>query len=283
MLNKIIILSLLNIFVLTATVALADITVGIFPRRDVSTTHKIFKPLVKQLSTELGEKVVLDVPKDFDAFWKSLSEKKYDLVHFNQYHYLRGNKEYGYQVIVANMEQGNKQIAGSLSVRADSGINSLTDLRGKTILFGGGKKAMGSYIAPTAILKQAGLKADTDYKVAFAKNPPSAVIAVFNKAAGAAGAGNVILNIGAVKKKVDVSQLKILAESEPFVQLPWAVHPEMAETKAQQIQTIMTGLKASDAGKAVLKAAKVNDFYAVTDADFAKVKEIVEFTLGETY
>ena len=274
---------MLVLFVLTTTSALADITVGIFPRRDVSTSHKIFKPLALYLSQELGEKVVLDVPKDFDAFWKSLGEKKYDLVHFNQYHYLRGNKEFGYKVIVSNKEQGSKQIAGAFSVRKDSGINTLDDLHGNTILFGGGKKAMGSYIAPTAILKKAGLKAEVDYKVSFAKNPPNAVIAVFNKAADAAGSGNVILNIGAVKKKVDVSQMKILAQSEPFVQLPWAVHPDMSAEKMKQIQALMVGLEENDAGKEVLKAAKVDAFYTVSDADFAKVKEIVEFTLGETY
>jgi phosphonate transport system substrate-binding protein len=281
--KKSLILFMSVLFVMTATSALADITVGIFPRRDVSTTHKIFKPLTQHLSQEMGEKVVLDVPKDFSAFWKALGEKKYDVVHFNQYHYLRGNKEFGYRVIVSNKEQGSKQIAGALSVRKDSGINTLDDLRGKTILFGGGKKAMGSYIAPTAILKKAGLNAEVDYKVTFAKNPPNAVIAVFSKAADAAGSGNVILKLGAVKKKVDVSQMKILAESEPFVQLPWAVHPDMSDAKMKKIQTLMVNLKDSDSGKEVLTAAKVNAFYAVSDVDFIKVKEIVEFVLDETY
>ena len=57
----------------------------------------------------------------------------------------------------------------------------------------------------------------------------------------------------------------------------------MNEAKAQQLQQLMTGLVNSDAGKEILKAAKVNEFYAVTEADFDKVKEIVAFALGETY
>jgi len=264
----------------TTLPAIADIIMGVFPRRPIAVTHKAFTPLAKELEKQLGEKVKLVIAKNFKAFWKGVKNKQYDLVHYNQYHYLL-SKKLGYKVILANEEFGNKQIAGSLSVRKDSGIKSVADLKGKTILFGGGKKAMGSYIAPTAILKKAGLKAGKDYTVKFAKNPPSAVIGVFNKAAGAAGSGNVILKIKGVKKKVDTSQMTILAESDKFVHLPWAVKSDMTADKSKKIQAIMTTLKDSPEGKKILKSAKVTNYQIVTDADFDKVKEITKFAIGE--
>ena len=208
-----------------------------------------------------------------------MKAKKYDLVHYNQYHYLKSHKDLGYKVIATNVEFGAKDIAGALTVRADSGIKSVTDLKGKTILFGGGKRAMGSYIAPTAILKKAGLVAGKDYTVKFAKNPPGAVIAVYNKAADAAGSGNVILKTKNVKSKTDVKQLRILATSDKFIHLAWAVKGEMPDDKASKIQAIMTGLKGKD--DAVLKSAKVQDFNKATDADFAKVREVVKYAIGE--
>lgn len=268
---------------LGAVPAVADITMGVFPRRPVAVTSQSFKPLADKLSDALGEKVTVVVAKDFKTFWKGVTGKKYDLVHFNQYHYIKSHKEFSYKVIAANEEKGSKVIAGSLSVRTDSGINSVSDLKGKTILFGGGKKAMGSYIAPTAILKKAGLVEGKDYKVSFAKNPPSAVIGVYNKAADAAGAGNIILQTGIVKKKTDTSKLKTLAESETFVHLSWAVKGDMPDDKAKKIQQTMTSLKGDAKGDAVLKSAKVTNFYIVTDADFDKVKEITKYAIGEEY
>lgn len=263
--------------------AIADVTLGVFPRRPVAVTHKAFKPLAEYLSQKLGEPVHLVIPKDFKAFWKGVEKKQFDVVHYNQYHYIKSHKDLGYRVIVSNEEFGNKQIAGALSVRKDSGIKSVNDLKGKTILFGGGKKAMGSYIAPTAILKTAGLTAGKDYKVKFAKNPPSAVIGVYNKAAEASGSGNVILKIKAVTKKIDANNMSILAESEPFIHLPWAVKDNMPDDKAKKLQSIMVELKNSEKGKEILKAAKVTGFYAVTDADFTKVREITKFAIGEEY
>lgn len=269
---------------LTATTlpAIADIVMGVFPRRPIAVTHKAFTPLAKELEKQLGEKVKLVIAKNFKAFWKGVKNKQYDLVHYNQYHYLLSTK-LGYKVILANVEFGNKQIAGSLSVRKDSGIKSVADLKGKTILFGGGKKAMGSYIAPTAILKKAGLEAGKDYTVKFAKNPPGAVIGVFNKAAGASGSGNVILKIKGVKKKIDTSQMTILAESEAFVHLPWAIKGDMSAEKSKKIQTIMTSLKGTPAGDKILKSAKVTNYQVVNDADFAKVKEIATFAIGAKF
>ncbi|WP_455223079.1 phosphate/phosphite/phosphonate ABC transporter substrate-binding protein [Kaarinaea lacus] len=263
--------------------AIADITLGIFPRRPVAATHKAFKPLKEHLEKQLGEPVHLVIPKDFAAFWEGVEKKQFDLVHYNQYHYIKSHKELGYEVIVANEEFGNKQIAGALSVRKDSGIKTVSDLKGKTILFGGGKKAMGSYIAPTAILKTAGLTEDKDYKVKFAKNPPSAVIGVYNNAASAAGSGNVVVRIKAVTQKIKSDDITILAESEQFTQLPWAVKSNMPSDKAKKIQDIMVGLKTSSEGQEILKAAKVTGFYAVTDNDFTKVREMTKFAVGEEY
>ncbi|WP_455366281.1 phosphate/phosphite/phosphonate ABC transporter substrate-binding protein [Kaarinaea lacus] len=263
--------------------AVADITLGIFPRRPVAATHKAFKPLREHLEKQLGEPVRLVVPKDFKAFWEGVEKKQFDLVHYNQYHYIKSHKELGYEVIVANEEFGNKQIAGALSVRKDSGIKSVADLKGKTILFGGGKKAMGSYIAPTAILKTAGLNEGKDYTVKFAKNPPSAVIGVYNNAAAAAGSGNVVVRINAVTKKINSDDIVILAESDQFTQLPWAVKGDIPPAKAKKIQDIMVGLKESSQGKEILKAAKVTGFYAVSDSDFTKVREMTKFAVGEDY
>ncbi len=263
--------------------AVADINMGIFPRRPVAATHKAFKPLAEKLSIELGEKVNLIVPKNFAAFWDGVSQNKFDLVHYNQFHYIKSHKEHNYRVIACNEEFGSTRIAGALAVRNDSGINSIEDLKGKTILFGGGKKAMGSYIAPTSILKKAGLVEGTDYQVKFAKNPPSAVIGVFNKAADASGTGNVILKIQGVKKKIDTSQMKIIAQSDEFIHLPWAVKGDMPEEKVEKIQTFMISLKDSPEGQKILKSAKVNAFQPVTDKDYMKVREISNYVLGTDY
>lgn len=277
------ILTLLSfiLIVVEATPVFAELKMGIFPRRPVALTNNMFTPLAQKLSKELGKPVKLIVAKNFKSYWEGVVNKEYDITHFNQYHYLLSHKNFGYNVIAVNEEMGSSSIAGAIAVRHDSGINNLNDLKGKTILFGGGKKAMVSYIAPTFMLMNAGLVADHDYTVKFANNPPNAMIALYNKASDAAGVGNVVLNIKSVTSKIDSSQIKILAESEPFIQLPWVVKDSMSDETKQKVQLILTSLKGTDDGDEILKSMRVTNLQPATDAEFSKVREIVKFTLGE--
>ena len=60
---------------------------GIFPRRSSKDTTRLFTPIAELLGKELGRKVILETTPDFKAFWRVMEQRRYDLVHFNQYHY----------------------------------------------------------------------------------------------------------------------------------------------------------------------------------------------------
>lgn len=263
--------------------AIAEVTVGIFPRRAAASTLKLYTPLVKALSIEMGEPFKLVVVKDFKRFWEAVVNQEYDLVHYNQYHYIRSHKEQGYRVLVANKEHGSGKIAGMLAVRKDSNINSIEDLRGKSIIFSGGRKAMVAYIAPTAMLKRAGLQEGKDYKVRFTKNSPSALVGVHNRFIHAAGTGNIALEVKAVTQTIDVSKLKVLAEGEKFVHLPWAASKNLSRKKQERIRKFMVDLSNTVEGRKILKAARVDGFYAVRDGDFQRVRKITDYVLGEKF
>ena len=195
---------------------------GIFPRRGAAMTQKMFTPLSEGLSQALGRKVVLDTTHDFASFWQRVNQQRYDIVHYNQYHYVRSHKDLGYQVIAHNVEFGHSRIAGAILVRKDSEVHSLQDLKGKKIAFGGGRKAMQAYIATTYLLREAGLNKG-DYFEQFALNPPKACIATYYHQAAAAGAGDYVLELPVVKKEIDVDEMRYLAVGEKLPHLPWAV------------------------------------------------------------
>ena len=85
---------------------------GIFPRRNPKATYLMFTPLANILSRQLGINVVLQTTKDFASFWRNVENQRYDLVHFNQYHYLVANKYYGYQAVAMLEETGSSTISG---------------------------------------------------------------------------------------------------------------------------------------------------------------------------
>jgi phosphonate transport system substrate-binding protein len=263
-------------------VAAAELVVGVFPRRDATETIRMFTPLVKHLSQALGREVKLETAKDFDAFWRGVVERRYDLVHYNQYDYVKSHMQHGYQVIAKNVEFGDATIAGALVVRTDSGINALADLKGKKIVFGGGPTAYLAYVTNTHLLRKAGLK-HGDYIEEFSKSPPNAVLATFYGQASAGGAGNGALELPSVKNKIDVSQLKYLAVGEKHANLPWAVKADMPRELRERIQATLTGLGSSPAGREVLSKAVVTAFVPATDAEYDLARRLIFEVLNEKY
>ena len=258
------------------------IKLGIFPRRRANVTAKMFQPLVQSLSEELNIAITLETTHDFASFWEKVAKQEYDIVHFNQYHYIKSNANYGYQVIVQNVELGYDKIAGALLVRRDSQINSVQDLKGKKIVFGGGRGAMQAYIAATYLLRQAGLNKG-DYFEQFALNPPKACIATYYRQAAAAGAGNYVLDLPNVKKQINVDEMKYLAVSELMAHLPWAVKQSMPSEQATKIKDAMINLINSENGKKILQSAHITKFQSVTDHEYDAHREIIKNVLQEDF
>lgn len=258
------------------------LTLGVFPRRNPIETTRMFTPLVEHLSRELKMKVVLDTPKDFSSFWEKLSQRRYDIVHLNQYHYVKAHKELHYDVILKNKEFNETTIAGAVVVRTDSGINTIPDLKGKKIVFGGGPDAMQSYIVARYLLQQGGLNKG-DYEEAFAVNPPSALMSTYFKQSDAAGVGDKILSLGIVKKQINVEEMKFLVLGTQLTQLPWAVKHEMPATIRDKLQFVLHGLSKNDLGKAILKQLAMNGLVISNDKDYDEHRHIIKAVLNEAY
>jgi phosphonate transport system substrate-binding protein len=242
----------------------------------------MFSPLAQYLSRSLDREVILETAKDFEAFWKNVSLQRYDIVHYNQYHYVRSHKEQGYNAILKNEEFGSDTISGSLFVREDSGINKIEDLRGKKVIFGGGPTAMMSYIVPTYILRKAGLQ-DSDYMGDFAVSPPNAIFATYYGHADAGGSGSVSLEIPTVKEKIDAARLKPLAASQPLPHLVWAVKADISDVLKKRIQKNLEELKGNKDGKAILQSAGLTGLNIAIDEDYDEHRRIAFAVLGEDY
>ncbi len=272
---------LLLIIVCWSTFAIAadPLIVGVFPRRDATVTAKLFRPLSLYLERQLGMPVTLEMSPNFETFQTNLKQRRYDLVHLNPFDYISAHRDLAYDAVVQNEEFGEATIRGAIYVRRDSGIRQLSELKGKKILFGGGPRAMMSYIVPTYLLQQAGLT-NRDYEESYAINPPNAVLATYLKRADAGGAGEVVQRLPVVTSKIDVSQLDVIAISQPLPHLPWALKREMPAKLKQRLQTLLVDLKESQAGREILSQARLSAFNPVTDKEYDAHREIVDSVYG---
>jgi phosphonate transport system substrate-binding protein len=266
----------------TAADDATTLILGVFPRRSPTEMVEMFSPLANYLTKVLGRPVKIETTPDFPSFWRAVTSQRYHLVHFNQYHYVRSHKELGYQVIAKNEEAHKSTMAGVILVRKDAGIQSMADLKGKTIIFGGDRQALVSYVIPTFMLREAGLKPG-DYREEFAINPPNVALTVFFRKADAGGSGDILLDMPFVRDKVDVSMLRYLKSSEQVAQLPWAVRADVPPAQRALIQQALLGLKAAAGGSDILKAANLTGIVPATDKEYDYVRNMIRTVMAERY
>lgn len=255
-----------------ARAAEGALVMGVFPRLNAGETTTRYAPLADHLSEKLGRKVGLVTSKDFQSFWLGIEEQRYDIVQYNQFHYIRSAKTY--RVIAHNKEFGKSTLAGVLYVRKDSGITGLAQLRGRTVLFGGGEDAMMGYIAPVYMLLQAGLKKE-EFTSRFAVNPLNSVIGVYHKQADAAGSGDGAVEQPALKNAINTDELTVLAASEQLLHLPWAVKRATPAKLRESIQSALVDLENSEAGKKVLASAVLTGIGKAEDKDYDPHRRMV--------
>lgn len=251
--------------------------IGVFPRRNATETSKLFMPLVTYLGERLGREVKLVTSRNFDTFGKDVAEQRYDLVHYNQYQYIRSAATY--KVIAHTQEFGKNAVAGVIFVRKDSGITEVSQLRGRTVIFGGSKDAMLSYIAPRYLLMQAGLR-ESDFKTKFAVNPQNALVALYYKQADAAGGGDVVVDQPVIKSAINIQDVRILTSTEPLLFLPWAVKRSMQPKLAQSIQSLLLDLENNEAGRQVLKSAIMSGIGIAEDKDYDPHRRMTTAVFG---
>lgn len=267
---------------LPAACADEELILGVFPRRNTMQTVSAFTPLADYLAARLKRQVRLEAAGDFDSFWDEVRQRRYDIVHYNQYHYLRSHKMLGYRVVAMNEESGHSTVTATVTVRRDGGIASVTDLRGKQIVFGGGPHAMLNYIMPTYLLSQAGLRPD-EYETSFARHPCNSVLAVCVEKAQAAGTNDAALNMPLVAERCDPDNMLHLLKSKPLAHLPWAVKGDLPVELRKQIRQALLDARQTADGRAALVHANLTGLVPAHDRDYDPYRAIVAQVLGEHY
>jgi len=264
------------LYAVAGTVALAGqpITLGIFPRWNAQITVRDFTPLAELLARELGRPVRIETDKDFDSFMRRVYAQEFDIVHLNQMQYIQAHDKARYRIVAKICDNPACTIKAVIITRKDRNITKLNDLKGKIIAFGD-PGAMVSHVVAKSLLRESGIKS-IQYTTIFVKNPPNAVLAVYNGEADAAGVGWQVLQRPEIRQRIDVSQFHILAESRPLPHLPIAVRSGMDTKLMRKLQKILTSLPQRAGGREALKKLGIDRIEIAKDYEYNPIRTLIE-------
>lgn len=118
--------------------------------------------LAQMIQDKTGLVINANVGTDFAAVREAMGAGKAHIGWMNTFNYVLAHEKYGVDVSLVTVRFGSTSYKGQIIVRADSGIKTLDDLKGKVMCWVDPNSTSG-YIVPRIMLKANGIDPDKDF------------------------------------------------------------------------------------------------------------------------
>ncbi|MGJ0429719.1 phosphate/phosphite/phosphonate ABC transporter substrate-binding protein [Methylobacter sp.] len=140
-----------------------ELTMGFVPSRSVHEIQLTSKKLADYLSEKTGYKIKAITLSDYAGVAVAMKSRQVDFAFVGPLNYLVINQHVPVHPITAAVRNGKKGYYGLVITSADSGIERLEDLKGKSFIFGDRLSASAS-LYPRAAMLKAGVNPEQDLK-----------------------------------------------------------------------------------------------------------------------
>jgi phosphonate transport system substrate-binding protein len=250
------------------------INMAFVPSADSQKVLQSGEPLAKLLTDATNLNFKVSVPTSYTTVIEAMGSNQVDVGWLAPFAYVLAHDKNGSQVILASLRQGSKTYRSQVVVRADSGINSIEQLRGKKFAFVDPASASG-FLFPNALLASQGVDYKTFFSdTIFAGGHDKVIIAVYNKQVdGGATFGNNIDTGPPTDARTLVTNtlgdvmnvVKPIAQTDPIPNDTVSVRQGLSADLTNLIKNGLLYVQSTDEGKAALRALYGIDGLGVAD------------------
>ncbi len=244
------------------------ITIGM-PAQFMNDAFVSFSKYFNQKNNGFEIRVVMC--QSFEDFDDKLRHNFFDVAFCNAYQAL-GIMDHGYSVI-AKMSRDDLY-RGIILVRKDANINSLAELRDKTLSFPGPSALTGTML-PLYYLYQKGLNVNKDIRLLSVASAESSIMSVFLGKSEAAASWLIPWYHFEKNNPEMASQLIIKWMTPSLMSPPVMARTDMDTVILRKFKAMLFTLQNDAAGKKFLEAASSGYFETATNEMYQPIKEFI--------
>ena len=233
-----------------------------------------FEPLGAYLEKELGVPVQFVPVTDYAASVEALAAGKLELVWYGGFTHVQARKRTNGTAYAIVMRDVDLQFRSKFIARADSGINSLQDLKGKTFTFGSVGSTSG-HLMPRYFVQLAKLVPEQDFsKVSFSGAHDATAKWVETGKVDAGALNESVWDKLVEGGKVDTSKVKVFWTTPPYVDYNWTVRGDLDREFVSRLTRAFLNLDANNpAHKAILDLQRAKYYVLAREDDFIGTEE----------
>lgn len=255
-----------------------NLVIGLIPEMNVFKQKQRFEPLARYLSKELKINVQLTILSRYGNIIKRLEDQKIDAAFLGSFTGALAISQLGIEPLVrpVNMD-GTSTYHGHIFVRKDSGINTIADMKGKTLALVERATTAG-YVFPLAWFKHQGADNFSSYfkEHFFAGSHDATIDAVLaGEADVGAGKNTIYDRVRQGNPRID-KELTILASSPPVPSNGLCVRPEIEASIQENIKRLLLDLHNHDQGLEILRILGAKRFVETKKEDYQPVIDMAK-------
>ncbi|MBU0665638.1 MAG: phosphate/phosphite/phosphonate ABC transporter substrate-binding protein [Proteobacteria bacterium] len=258
------------------------VQIAITPCTDIIKTFSEYQPLAAYLAKQIGQPVVLLIPKDFQEFERFVIDGKVEFTFQAPHTYVRLAHLYNKEMLLkALTPEGESKHRGVIIVRKDSPLLRIEDLKGKYVLFGA-ENDMAKSLSAKHLLAAHGINPEKDlggYR--YDGSCESIALNVFLKTVDAGAVCDYSFkHINEAKEagesELPPNQLRILGQTEEIPTWVFAARTGVDAGLAARINKALTALNPNnEAHEGILESTEVGGFVKAEDSDYDEVRKIM--------
>jgi phosphonate transport system substrate-binding protein len=219
------------------------------------------------LEEKTGYEIDTNVATSYAAVIEAMCAENADIGWLNTFGYLVAHEKCGVDVILGTVRFGTPYYTGQIIVGADTGIESIADLKGKVMCWVDPLSTSG-YIIPSLMLRAAGVDPDTDLAdTVMAGSHTNVVTAVYN---GDCDAGATYVDArGTVEDEFPdvMDKVVVIAESPEIPNDTVSVRPGLPDDVVQNVKQALLDIADTEEGQdALFTVYEIEDLQEVDDS-----------------
>ncbi|AKL94211.1 phosphate/phosphite/phosphonate ABC transporters, periplasmic binding protein PtxB [Clostridium aceticum] len=250
--------------------------IGAIPTQNQGDMRGAMDKLGVHLSEKLGTEVEIEVYPDYNGVVEAMNYGQVDMAYFGPLTYIIANETGGAEAIMTLLVNGEPYYYSYMVTHVDSPLDSLEDVIENVgnlqFAFGDVNSTSGSLI-PTLELKEKGVfrdQMDTDFKeIFYTGGHDAAALAVQEKKVEVGAVDSAIFEVMKRNGVIDGEQFKIIWQSEPLFQYPWAVKRGTSDELKEALRNAFLTVEDQE----ILDVFGASGFALAEDKDYEPVRQ----------
>lgn len=229
------------------------------------------QPLVLYLEAKLGSKVRLVTPDSYNDAVAGLTQGSVDFACLGGVTYVRAHAQIGVIPLVQRVTDSQNHsvfIAG-----AETGIHSLSDVRGRQVAFGDPNSTAG-HVMPYLELKRAGLSPGRDYAARFTFSHPLTIKLVETGIVDAGAVDEAVFLAMVKSGQIDGGKVRVFHKTKPFVDWVWVARNDVPASMRNKFIQAFLNLQQEN-NDDVLKILRATKFVVANDSEYRTLRGAV--------